>query len=130
MSKSKLTDKHFCYVLFLEMSPDDFISLMKTNAVIDNIVYLDSKKHQELYQETKDLLVSRDLGQVYFDFDYDAEPLVFNKYINGKLDRAYKICIFEHGSEKDYTGRTSNVYCNGMPLFFDPNGNMIKNSLN
>jgi len=130
MSTKKLTEKHFCYVLFLEMTPGDFISLMKTNGIVDNLSYLDSKRNVELYNEAKELLVSKDFGNVHFDFDYDLEPFVFNKYINGKLDRAYKICIFEYGEEKDYVGTTSNLYCEGMPVFFDADGNIIKNSLN
>lgn len=131
MEKTRLTDKHFCYILFLEMAPADFIALMKTNGIIDSMKYLDAKINLELYQEAKELLTGKNFGRVEFDFDYDSEPFVFNKYINGKLDRAYKICIFEYGEEeKDYTGQTSNVYCNGMPLFFDSEGNMIKNSLN
>lgn len=130
MEKTRLTDKHFCYVLFLEMAPADFIALMKTNGIVDNIKYLDSKRNLELYQEAKELLTGKDFGQVEFDFDFDSEPFVFNKYINGKMDRAYKICIFEYGEEKDYTGQTSKLYCDGMPMFYDPQGNIIKNSLN
>lgn len=131
MEKTKLTDKHFCYVLFLEMKPTDFIKLMKTNGIIDNLVFLDIKKNKELYQEAKELLIGKDFGNVDFDFDYDLEPFFFNKYINGKLDRAYKICIFEHVSEeKSFEGNTSEIYLDGMPLFYDAEGNLIKISLN
>lgn len=130
MKKAVLTDNHFCYVLFLEMSPDDFISLLKINGIMDGLVFLDSKNNKEIYQEAKERVLNLNLGQVVFDFDYDAEPFVFDKYINGKLDRAYKICIFEYGTQNIYSGQTSNVYCEGMPLFFDQDGNMIKNSLN
>jgi hypothetical protein len=112
------------------MAPADFIALMKTNGKIDSLKFLEPKRNQELYEEAKDFLSKKDLGNTYFDFDYDSEPFVFNKYINGKLDRAYKICIFEYGEEKDYTGQTSKFYINGMPMFYDPEGNIIKNSLN
>lgn len=130
MEKIKLTEKHFCYVLFLEMAPDDFIALMKTNGIVDKMKFLDSKRNKELYAEAKELLCEKDFGNIYFDFDYDSEPFIFNKYINGKLDRAYKICIFEYGEEKDYTGQTSKLYIDGMPMFYDPEGNIIKKSLN
>lgn len=131
MSDSKqLTDKHFCYILFLEMPPSDFINLMKINCILEDVIYLEPKDCVGLYQEAKELLLKKDLGDVSFDFDYDTEPFVFNKYVNGKLDRAYKICIFEHGVEKSYTGKTSSLYCDGMPLFFDHENNIIKTSLN
>ncbi len=130
MEKIKLTDKHFCYVLFLEMQPSDFINLLKTNEIVENIKFLEINKNKELYQEAKDLILDKNYGNIIFDFDYDSEPFVFNKYIDCKLDRAYKICIFEL-VEKEHAIKTSNVYSEkGMPLFFDPNGDMIKNSLN
>lgn len=128
MYKTKLTDKHFCYALFLEMSPDDFIGLLETNEIVDNLKYINPKFHNELYIEAKALITEKHAPNIQFDFDYDTEPFVFNKYINGKLDRAYKICIFS--TENHSPIKTSNVYCEGMPLFFDPDGNMIKNSLN
>jgi hypothetical protein len=112
------------------MAPSDFIKLMKTNGIVDKMKFLDSKENIGLYKEAKELLTGKDFGQVEFDFDYDSEPFVFNKYINGKLDRTYKICIFEYGEEKDYTGQTSKVYIDGMPIFYDQQGNIIKNSLN
>ena len=127
----KLTDKHFCFFIFLEMPPEDFANLLQTNAVVDCLVFLDPKSNLELYNEAKELMCGKEMGSVFLDFDYDSEPFVFNKYINGKLDRAYKICIFEAKEEEmSYTGQTSNVYCDGTPLFFDPEGNMIKPSLN
>ncbi len=130
MKEIKLTDKHFCYVLFLEMTPTDFANLLKTNGVVDNLKYLDSKYYTELYEEAKERMVRMNSGQVSFDFDFDSEPFVFNKYINGKLDRLYKICVFEYDTEDDFAGKTSSIYCEGMPLFFDAEGNMIKHSLN
>lgn len=130
MTKSKLTNNHFCYILFLEMSPTEFLDLLKINTIIDNMIFLDEKDNLELYQEAKQLLLKKDFSYVSFDFDYDSEPFVFNKYINGKLDRAYKICIFEMKEEKDYIGETSKLYCDGMPIFFDPEGQIIKNYLN
>lgn len=130
MEKIKLTDKHFCYVLFLEMSPEDFSNLMKTNGISANLVMLNVQKNVELYQEAKDLIENKDMGSVYFDFDYDSEPFVFDKYINGKLDRTYKICIFEVQEENKHTGSTSDIYFDGMPQFFGIHGEIIKNSLN
>lgn len=131
MEKTKLTENHFCYVLFLEMSPIDFVNLLKTNGVIDNLKYLDCKYHNELYEEAKERMVGMNLGQIYFDFDYDSEPFVFNKYIGNKLDRAYKICVFEYNTEEDCcVDKTSSFYCEGMPIFFDEKGEIIRNSLN
>jgi hypothetical protein len=126
----KLTDKHLCMVLFLEMKPSDFISLMQTNCMIENLVYLDSRYNNELYQEAKDELESKLLGDVFFNFDYDSEPFVFDKYIGGRLDRTYKICIFEQCEQRDLRGMTSGLYINGVPVFYDNFGNVIKNSYN
>lgn len=130
MNKQKLNSNHFCYVLFLEMSPADFINILQTNQIIDNLVFLETKKNLDLYQEAKERLDARQTDNLNFDFDYDTEPFVFNKYIDGKLDRAYKICIFEYCEDKIEPVQTSNVYCEGMPLFFDGEGNMIKTILN
>lgn len=136
MEATKLTDRHFCYVIFLEMPPIDFVNLLETNGVIDNLKYLDCKYHRELYEEAKERMVVMNLGQIYFDFDYDSEPFVFNKYIGSKLDRAYKICVFEYGEDENCIGKTSNfenisdVFLEGMPLFFDTEGKIIRNSLN
>ncbi len=131
MKETRLTDNHFCYVLFLEMLPTDFINLLKTNEIVDKLTFLEVKHNVELYQEAKEKLINKNLGSIYFEFDYDSEPFIFNKYINGKLDRPYKICIFEYiPDEKRFLGKTSNTYCNGEPLFFDLDGNMIKNSDN
>lgn len=127
---NKLTDKHLCMVLFLEMPPADFIELMHTNAMIENLVLLDSRYNLELYQEAKDLLESKLMGDVFFNFDYDSEPFTFDKYIGGKLDRTYKICIFEQCEQRDYRGRTSNLYVDGIPVFYDSFGHVIKNSYN
>jgi len=129
-----LTDKHFCYVLFLEMSPEAFISFMHTNTGV-NISYLQPLDNIELYIEAKKLILEKEgFMDVSFDFAYKTEPLVFNKYISGKLDRPYKICIFEAKEEDNtqwqFNGKTSDVYCDGKPLFFDGSGNMIKNSEN
>src|SRR5258708_32747077 len=130
MKETKLTNKHFCFVIFLEMNPADFLKLLHSNSVGKDFIFLESKGNPELYQEAKEVLLNKNLGGVDFDFDYDAEPFVFNKYINGKLDRAYKICIFEQEEPvKSFSGKTSNEYCDGIPLFFDPTATMIKNSL-
>lgn len=124
-----LRDNHFCYVIFKEMNPLDFLSLMELNVGLKNMVFLDYDSNLELYSEAKGLIlqgISNKTG-VVFDFAYESEPFVFNKFINGQLDRQYKICIFEVKKEKR---KTSDVYCDKMPIFYDPNGDIIKNSLN
>ena len=97
MEKNKLTDKHLCYVVFLEMSPADCISLLETNSIAENIVLLEVKDNLELYQEAKELMIDKYSFDNYikFDFDVDSEPFIFYKHIGNKIDRVYKICIFE-----------------------------------
>jgi hypothetical protein len=130
MSK-RLTDKHFCFVVFLEMAPSDFANLLHTNTLTENLNFLDVRENLELYNEAKEMIVSQSFGNVIFDFDYDTEPFVFNKYIDGQLDRPYKICIFEAGEpEVSYKGKTSQFYCDKMPVFYDTEGQIIRNSLN
>lgn len=130
MEKINLTDKHFCYVIFSDMNPNDFIGLMKTNRIVEDLTYLDINRNIELYREAKELILLKDLGNESFEFNSDLEPFIFNKYINGKMERSYKICIFEHGKKENYIGKTSNLYCDGLPIFFDPEGEIIKNCLN
>ena len=131
MKESKLTEWHFCFAIFLEMSVEEFVRLLQTNSPEVYYKFLDARSNLELYEEAKESMLNKRLGGVDFDFDYDTEPFVFNKYINGKLDRAYKICIFEISErEISFSGKTSDAYCNGLPLFYDLDGNLIKNSLN
>lgn len=106
------------------MTPQDFLNLMELNVGLVGLEFLNYDKNKEIYSEAKSLIlnsVSNKSG-VVFDFAYDSEPFVFNKFINGQLDRQYKICIFELKEEKARITK--------MPVFFDPNGDIVKNSLN
>lgn len=132
--KKTLNKNHFCYVIFKEMTPVDFLTLMELNVGMLDLHFLNYSENDDLYSEAKGLILRRASQSqgIVFDFAYDSEPYVFNKFIDGQLDRQYKICIFEfrEPEEEKYKGKTSEAYYNDMPMFFDPEGNLIKNSLN
>lgn len=138
MEKKKLTEYHFCYVIFNEMSPSSFKDLLEMNIGVTNLEYLDIILNEDLYKEAKESIIekTRMYDWVKVEFPFENDPFVFNKFIDNNFDRTYKICIFEtknaimNNSGWDFKGKTSNVYCNGKPLFFDEEGNMIKNSDN
>ena len=126
-----LTNKHFCFFIFLEMSTKDFINILQINTGMQDIVFIDPIYNRELYQEAKNKMINMKPSFVSLEFDYDMEPFVFDKYIDGKLDRAYKLCIFEQGvPEPNFIGKTSNLHIDGMPVFFDKDGIRVLNSLN
>jgi hypothetical protein len=138
MEKKKLTNSHFCYVIFYEMSPSHFKDLLEMNIGVTFLKYLDVILNEDLYKEAKELIVEKTkmYDTVRVEFSFENDPFVFNKFIDNNFDRTYKICIFEVADENtnssgwEFKGKTSNVYCNGKPLFFDGEGSMIKNSDN
>ena len=134
----KLTNYHFCYVIFREMTPNEFANLLQTNTGIENLIFLEIESNEDLYEEAKQLIKTQysNFKNLLFEFPYKNEPYTFNKFIDGNLDRTYKICIFEVLENKkentnwEFNGKTSNLYFDDIPLFIDPNGKVIKNSDN
>lgn len=132
MEKIKLTEKHFCYVMLLDMSTEDFIEQMDINEIVSNLDLLSEKNNKELYLEARKIIESKNKLGCSFEFEYDIEPFVFKKYIDGIPGKEYRICVFQQNHEKVKHPiiKTSDFYIKGMPLFFDADGNMIKHSLN
>jgi len=137
MEKKKLTNHHFCYVIFNEMNPSTFKDLLEMNIGVTFLEYLDVILNEDLYKEAKQLIVEKTKTYefVKVEFPFESDPFVFNKFIDNNFDRTYKICIFESKDDKmensgwDFN-KTSAVYCNGKPLFYDDGANLIKNSDN
>lgn len=95
-----LTDRHLCFVVFNEMTPEDFLDFFYTNTGLKNMSYLHPEQNFELYFEAKEQMKEKQnrFGvELQFDFIFQDEPFSFNKLIEGNLDRKYKICIFEAG---------------------------------
>lgn len=128
MEKYKI-GKYICYAVPIDLDVEVVISMLETNGMAEHLIYLDERSHKDLYTWARKVMQQKQTIGVSFDFDYDHEPLIFNKYVNGKMSGEYRICIFEK-SENKYKGKLSDIYCNGMPLFYDTEGNLIKPSLN
>lgn len=127
----KLTLNHFCYYIFNEMTLESFQSFLDINCGGKNMKYLEIDKNKELYEEAKEQILSHPFGFVKIEFPKEEFPFVFEKFIDGKFDRTYKICIFEITEEERVPLiKTSDVYCNGEPLFYDQQGELIKKNLN
>lgn len=128
----KLTLDHFYYYIFNEMTLESFQSFLDINCGGKALRYLEIDKNKELYDEAKEQIMAHTFNFVTIEFPLEEFPYVFEKFINGKFDRVYKICIFEISKEeivlqaKQYPSiKTSDVYCDGKPLFFDENDNLI-----
>ena len=132
MNEIKLTDKHFCYVVSLDMSIEDFIEQMDINEIVADLDLLSEKSHKELYLEARKRIENKNRLGCSFEFDYDIEPFIFKKYIDGKPVKEYRICIFQQNNEKTKHSiiKTSKFYLNNLPVFFDDSGSVIKISLN
>ncbi len=127
----KLTLDHFCYYVFNEMTLESFQSFLDINCGGKALRYLEIDKNKELYDEAKEQIMAHTFNFVTIEFPLEEFPYVFEKFINGKFDRVYKICIFEISKEeRTPLIKTSDVYCNGEPLFFDEDNNLIKPSNN
>jgi len=127
----KLTLDHFCYYIFNEMTLENFQSFLDMNCGGKALRYLEIDKNKELYDEAKEQIMAHTFDSVNIEFPLEEFPYVFEKFIDGKFDRVYKICIFEISKEeRTPLIKTSDVYCNGEPLFFDEDNNLIKPSNN
>jgi hypothetical protein len=127
----KLTLDHFCYYIFNEMTLESFQSFLDMNCGGKALRYLEIDKNKELYDEAKEQIMAHNFDFVKIEFPLEEFPYVFEKFIDGKFDRVYKICIFEISKEeRTPLIKTSDVYCNGEPLFFDEDNNLIKPSNN
>jgi hypothetical protein len=129
--EKKLTLDHFCYYIFNEMTLESFQSFLDINCGGKNLKYLEIDKNKELYEDAKKQIMAHPFDFVKIEFPLEEFPYVFEKFIDGKFDRTYKICIFEITEEERIPLiKTSDVYCNGEPLFFDEDNNLIKPSNN
>lgn len=127
----KLTENHFCYFIFNEMTITQFQAFLETNAGGKYFNYLPISENLEFYEEAKTNILQQAFSFVQIEFPFVEFPFVFEKFIDGKFDRTYKICIFEiNNEEREPSIKTSGVYCNGKPLFFDENKNLINPSNN
>lgn len=127
----KLTLDHFCYYIFNEMTIESFQSFLDINCGGKNLKYLEIDKNKELYEEAKEQIMAHPFDFVKIEFPLEEFPYVFEKFIDGKFDRVYKICIFEISKEERIPLiKTSDTYYRGKPMFFDDNNDLIKISNN
>lgn len=127
----KLTLDHFCYYIFNEMTLESFQSFLDINCGGKNLKYLEIDKNKELYEDAKKQIMAHPFDFVKIEFPLEEFPYVFEKFIDGKFDRIYKICIFEINNEKRIPLiKTSDTYYHGKPMFFDDNNDLIKISNN